>query len=90
MHERDLLKMKANIDLIILMTGVSLKLLRNQVNYEIKQAKESYYKDALNTNKGNSRETWRIINELRSKRPKCSSIKEIIHNGTSIINQTQY
>ena len=65
------------------------KTLRNQVNYEIKQAKESYYKDAQNTNKGNSRETWRFINELRSKRPKCSSIKEIIHNGTSITNSDE-
>ena len=90
MHERDLLKMKANRSNYSNDWRI-FKTLRNQVNYEIKQAKESYYKDALNTNKGiNSRETWRIINELRSKRPKCSSIKEIIHNGTSIINQTQY
>ena len=29
------------------------------------------------------------MNVLRSKRPKCSSIKEIIHNGTSIINSDQ-
>jgi hypothetical protein len=78
MHERDLLKMKANRSNYSNDWRI-FKTLRNQVNYEIKQAKESYYKDALNTNKGNSRETWRIINELRSKTPKCSSIKEIIY-----------
>ena len=44
------------------------------------------FTDSLDSNKGNSRETWRIINELHSKRSKCSSIKEIVHNGTSITN----
>ena len=44
------------------------KALRNQVNLEIKQAKVSFYKNALDSNESNSRETWRIINELRSKR----------------------
>ena len=35
--------------------------LQNQVNFEIKQAKVSFYRDALDSNKGNSHETW-IIN----------------------------
>jgi hypothetical protein len=54
------------------------------VNNEVGKAKESYYKDALNTNKGNSQNTWRIINELLSKKSKNCSVKEIVHNGTSI------
>ena len=62
------------------------KALCNQVNFEINQAKVSFYRDALDLNKGNSHETWQIINQLRSKRSKCSSIKEIVHNGTSLIN----
>ena len=44
------------------------KALRNQVNLEIKKAKVFFYRDALDSDKGNSRETWRIINELHSKR----------------------
>ena len=65
MHERDLLEMKANRSNDSNDWRI-FKTLRNQVKYENKQAKESYYKDALNTNKGNSRETWRIINERTS------------------------
>ena len=84
MHERDLLKMKASRSKDS-NDWRMFKALRNQVNFEIKQAKVSFYRDALDSNKGNSRETWRIINELRSKRSKCSSIKEIVHNGTSIL-----
>jgi hypothetical protein len=56
------------------------------VNNEIRKAKESYYKDALNTNKGNSQNTWQIINELLSKKSKNCSVTEIVHNGTSIYN----
>ena len=87
MHERDIRKMKASRSKDS-NDWRMFKALRNQVimNFEIKQAKVSFYRDALDSNKGNSRETWRIISELRSKRSKCSSIKEIVHNGTSIIN----
>ena len=70
MHERDLLKMKASRSKDC-NDWRMFKALRNQVNFEIKQAKVSFYRDALDSNKGNSRETWRIINEL--------------HNGTSIL-----
>ena len=85
MHGRDLLKMKASRSKDS-NDWYMFKALRNEVNFEIKQAKVSFYRDALDSNKGNSRETWRIINELRSKKSKCSSIKEIVHNCTSIIS----
>ena len=88
MHERDILKFKASWSKDAKDWRI-FKTLQNKVNNEIKQSKESYYKNALNTNKGNSRETWRIINELRSKRHKCTSVKEIILNGTSIINSDE-
>ena len=53
----------------VMPTLSDFKALRNQVNLEIKQAKVSFYRDALDSNEGNSCETWRIINELRrSKR----------------------
>ena len=65
----------------------NFKNLRNIVNNEIKQAKAYYYNDALNTNKDNSRITWRIINELLSKKSNNSSVKEIIHNSTPFVIQ---
>ena len=79
MHKRDLLKMKASRSKDS-SDWHMFKALRNQVNFEIKQAKVSFYRDALDSN------TWRIINQLRSKTSKCSSVKEIVHNGTSITN----
>ena len=85
MHERDLLEMKAS-RCKDSNDWCMFKALRNQVNFEIKQAMVSFYRDALDLNKGNSRETWQIINELRSKRSKCSLIKEIVNNDSSIIN----
>ena len=57
MHERDLLKMKASRSKDS-NDWRMFKALRNQVNFEIKQAKVSFYRDALDSNKGNSRETW--------------------------------
>ena len=47
----------------MLMTGYNFKKCRNLGN-EIKKAKELYYKRALDENEGNSRQIWRIINEL--------------------------
>ena len=89
MHERDLLKMKASRSKYS-NDWRMFKALRNQVNLEIiKQAKVSFYRDALDSNKGNSRETWRIINELSSYRSKCSSIKEIVQRITVHLLLTQ-
>ena len=65
----------------------NFKNLLNIINNEIKQAKAYYYNDALNTNKDNSRITWRIINELLSKKSNNSSVKEIIHNSTPFVIQ---
>ena len=46
------------------------KKLRNTVNNEIKRAKECYYKHAFSESQGDSRNTWRIFNELM---PPCSN-----------------
>ena len=54
------------------------KKFRNAVNSEIEQAKEKFFKNALRENEGNSRMTWRIINELNTSRKiHSSSAKEI-------------
>ena len=47
-------------------------------------AKQSYYNNAFQENKGNVRNTWRVINELTSRKVKNSSIKEIKLNDKSI------
>ena len=85
LHERDVLKLKATRSKVP-NDWRNFKNIRNMVNNEVRTAKESYYKDALNTIKGNSQNTWRIINELLSKKSKNCSVKEIVHNGTSIYN----
>ena len=46
--------------------------------------KQSYYNNAFQENKGNLRNTWRVINELTSRKVKNSSIKEIKLNDKSI------
>ena len=56
----------------------------NLVNNEIKKAKELYYKRALDENEGNSHQTWRIVNELTSRKTDDFCIKEIKRNGNSI------
>ena len=63
---------------------LQFKKCRNLVNNEIKKGKELYYKRALDENEGNSRQTWRIINELTSKKTNNCCIKEIKSNGNSI------
>lgn len=59
------------------------KKFRNAVNSEIKQAKEKFFKNTLCENQGNSRLTWRIINELTSINIHSSSVKGIkLDNGS--------
>ena len=59
---------------------------RNQLNIDIRLAKETYYKDALHENEGDSRQTWRIVNELTSRKTANLNIKEIQNEGESIYN----
>lgn len=40
---------------------IMFKKIRNDVNDEIKQAKENFFKNALRENEDNYRVTWRII-----------------------------
>ena len=76
MHKRDILKLKA-----IRSQNPSdwreFRKHRNLVNSQVRIAKQSYYNNAFQENKGNVRNTWRVINELTSGKVKNSSIKEI-------------
>ena len=83
MHYKDVLKVKA------IRSGnacdwLMFKKCHNAVNNEIKQAKEQFFKNALRENKGNSRMTWRIINELTSRKIHSSYVKEIKLDNNSI------
>ena len=49
----------------------------------IKSNKEQYYKSAPQDNEGDSRKTWRIINELNSRKFYRSSVNEIKVNNHS-------
>ena len=44
------------------------KKVRNRVNYAIKRAKSSYYRDKLNANLGNQKSTWKTLNDLMGKK----------------------
>jgi len=83
MHYKDVLKVKA------IRSGnacdwMIFKKCHNAVNSEIKQAKEKFFKNALCENEGNSHMTWRIINELTSRKIHSSSVKEIKLDNSSI------
>ena len=36
---------------------------KNYINNEIKKTKQSYYKNNLDLNKGNLKNTWKIVND---------------------------
>ena len=80
MHNRDILKLKASRSKDA-NDWLQFKKCRNLVSNEIKKAKELYYKRALDGNEGNSRQTWRIVNELTSRKTNNCCIKEISSNG---------
>ena len=70
------------------MTGKRLKRCRNSVDTEIKQTKESYYKNALHANEGDFRQTWRIINELTRKATNCC-VKDIENDDKTICDSLE-
>ena len=83
MHYKDVLKVKA-IRSRNACDWLMFKKFHNAISNEIKQAKEQFFKNALRENKGNSRMTWRIINELTSTKIHSSSVKEIKLDNNSI------
>ena len=55
----------------------ALKRCRNDVNNQIKLAKENYYKKSFDECVGDPNKTWRFINELTSRKSKSPFVKEI-------------
>ena len=60
--------------------------MRNKVKTDIKSAKELYYKNKFIDTDNDPRKTWRLINELTSRKSDKSSIKVLKLNGVLIIN----
>ena len=87
MHDRDILKLKASRSNDA-NDWLAFKQCRNSVNTEIKQTKELYYKNVLYANEGDSRQTWRIINELTSRKT-TNCVKEIKDNGKAICDSQE-
>ena len=85
MHDRDILKLKASKSKDA-SDWLRFKQSRNQLNIDIRLAKATYYKDALHENEGDSRQTWRVVNELTSRKTANLNIKEIQNEGESIYN----
>ncbi len=58
---------------MILKSGINIDKLEisimklNYLNNEIKKTKQAYYKNNLESNKGNMKKTWNLINELSSR-----------------------
>ena len=74
MHKRDILILKA-VHSKNPSDWREFRKHRNFVNSQVRIAKQSYYNNTFKENKGNVRNTWRVINELTSKKVKNSSIK---------------
>ena len=76
-RKRDFLKKKASPP-INSATWDQFKRARNQANNAVKLSKKRYVSDNLNANKGNSRKTWKVINEPTSRNSgKSGNILEI-------------
>lgn len=59
--------------------------MRNSTNSEVKFPKKVYFDNAFKENRGDLRNSRRIINELTSRKSKSSFVKEIkLNNGNSI------
>ena len=87
-RQRDYLKKKAistNDDNL----WASYKRVRNRTNNSIKLAKKKYYTENLDKNKLDPKETWRLINELSSRKPcKSNVISELKIDDEKVTSAT--
>ena len=65
--------------------GERYKSLRNRVNSVIKTAKSRYYKEQFDSNKGDSRQSWKVINDALGRNSKCSKNSDRLLVGDSIV-----
>ena len=62
----------------------AFKCCRNDVNNQIKLAKENYYKKAFDECVVDQNKTWGVINKLTSRKFKSSFVKEIEHEDVTV------
>ena len=64
----------------------AFKRCRNDVNNQIKLAKENYYKKAFDECVGDPNKTWGVTNKLTSRKSKSSFVKEIKLEDVTVTN----
>ena len=80
MNFRDRLKRKA-IKTRDPSTWNQFRKTKNQVNREIKSAKNAYYKTVFNSCVKDQRKTWKTVNELTSRKSNKTVINEMQYQG---------
>lgn len=64
------------------------KKIRNKVTSEIRRAKQNYYFKKFSKSARDSKQTWKIINELINKKPK-PTVKETLQQNFKLNNQKE-
>jgi hypothetical protein len=63
---------------------------RNNTNNAIKQSKKQYFANNLEKYKNDQRKTWKLLNELTSKKPNShSTVTQLKHNDKQITSSTE-
>ena len=88
MRHRDYLRGKAN------KTGSkyfrqAYQQLRNKVDYTLRKLKSDYYTKKIEENKGNLKNTWRVIKHVNNRSPKCTSIDQIRVHEWLVVDKQQ-
>jgi len=60
--------------------------LKNQVNNEIRIAKQDYYITAFDKHSGDTKKTWQIINELTFRKSNQTVVNEVEYTGQKSAN----
>ena len=78
-HKRDFLKQKAasTNDNSCIYKWKQFKDARNKASNSVKKAKRKHFSENLESNKSDSRKTWRLINELQSRQSKSNKVSQV-------------
>ena len=85
-RSRDKLKKKA-IETGSPLLLSSYKHLRNQVNRFNNDLKRKYFTDSIQNSEGNTKETWKALNQLMNKRSKTTNIDYLKQEGNVLSNK---
>ena len=88
MNYRDHLKKKA-VKSNSLIDWNHYRTLKNQINKQIKTAKQNYYNNAFDKFSGDTRKTWQTINELTCRKLNRTIINEVEYGGQKLENSLE-